>query len=54
MGVVAQEIGPLGGPALKFDRVSMVYPDGTEATRDISFSVEPSEFVTIVGPSGCG
>ena len=54
MGVVAQETRPVGGPALKFDRVSMVYPDGTEATRDISFSVEPSEFVTIVGPSGCG
>ena len=29
-------------------------PDGTEATRDVSFSVGLGEFVTIVGPSGCG
>lgn len=54
MGVVAKDVGPVEGPALKFDRVSMVYPDGTEATRDVSFSVKPGEFVTIVGPSGCG
>ncbi len=54
MGVVAKDFGPVGEPALKFDRVSMVYPDGTEATRDVSFSVKPGEFVTIVGPSGCG
>jgi NitT/TauT family transport system ATP-binding protein len=39
---------------LSFDRVSMTYADGTEALRDISFTVGPGEFVTVVGPSGCG
>jgi|TARA_B110000116_G_scaffold31868_1_gene24062 NitT/TauT family transport system ATP-binding protein len=45
---------PVNRSALEFDRVSMVFPDGTEATLDVSFSVRPGEFVTIVGPSGCG
>ena len=47
-------IDPAERSALEFDRVSMVFPDGTEATRDVSFSVGLGEFVTIVGPSGCG
>ena len=41
-------------PALSFDHVSMVFPDGTHALDDVSFSVAPGEFVTVVGPSGCG
>ena len=40
--------------ALRFDGVSMVFPDGTQALHDITLEVEPTEFVTIVGPSGCG
>jgi len=40
--------------SLAFDGTGMVFPDGTEALRDISFTVDRGEFVTVVGPSGCG
>lgn len=40
--------------ALAFDGIGMIFPDGTEALRDISFSLDRGEFVTVVGPSGCG
>lgn len=44
----------LGAPILKFNDVSMVFPDGTHAVDGVSFDVSPGEFVTVVGPSGCG
>ncbi len=37
-----------------YDKVSKKYPDDTVALENISFGVEPKEFVTIVGPSGAG
>ena len=40
--------------SLSFDRIGMVFPDGTEAIREVSFTVDKGEFVTVVGPSGCG
>jgi len=40
--------------ALKFEHLSMVFSDGTHALDDVSFSVRQGEFVTVVGPSGCG
>jgi len=45
---------PSTEPALRFDRVTMTYPDGTFALDETTFDVRPGEFVTVVGPSGCG
>ena len=57
MTSVDEQIGQssLAGTArLRFDGLSMVFPDGTHALDDISFTVAPGEFTTVVGPSGCG
>lgn len=37
-----------------FDKVSKMYPDDTLALDSVSFTVDPKEFVTIVGHSGAG
>src|SRR5580698_9798512 len=37
-----------------YDRVSKVYADDSIALEDVSFSVEPGEFISIVGHSGAG
>ena len=52
--MVAAMNDSVSAPALSFNGVSMVYPDGTHALHETSFDVRPGEFVTVVGPSGCG
>jgi len=37
-----------------FDNVSKVYSDDSIALENVSFSIEPREFISIVGPSGAG
>ncbi len=37
-----------------FDKVSKVYPDNSVALESVSFTIEPKEFVSIVGQSGAG
>ncbi len=58
VGLVEQQAGaqPVNGsPTLiDFRGVGMIFPDGTEAVRDVSFSLRRGEFLAIVGPSGCG
>ena len=39
---------------IHFDKVSKVYTDSSVALEDVSFSIEPKEFVSIVGHSGAG
>ena len=37
-----------------FDGVGLVYPDGREALRDVSFEARVGETVALVGPTGAG
>jgi len=37
-----------------FDKVSKIYPDESIALQDVTFSVEPKEFLSVVGHSGAG
>jgi cell division transport system ATP-binding protein len=37
-----------------FDKVSKIYPDSSVAVQDINLSIDPNEFVSIVGQSGAG
>ncbi|HLK15515.1 MAG TPA: ABC transporter ATP-binding protein [Fimbriimonadaceae bacterium] len=39
---------------IEFSKVSFAYPDGTEALKEVSFTVEPDTSLAIVGPSGAG
>jgi phosphonate transport system ATP-binding protein len=41
-------------PALRIEHLTKVYPNGTRAIDDLSLSVQPGEFVVIVGLSGSG
>lgn len=41
-------------PMIYFDKVSKIYPDESIALDQVSFGVEPNEFITIVGHSGAG
>ncbi len=37
-----------------YDRVSKIYADNSVALEEVSFSVEPGEFLSVVGHSGAG
>ncbi len=40
--------------SLAVERLSYRYPDGTEALREVSFSLAPGECVALLGPNGSG
>jgi multiple sugar transport system ATP-binding protein len=39
---------------LTLDKLNLIYPDGTQAVRDVDLTVEEGEFCVFLGPSGCG
>jgi osmoprotectant transport system ATP-binding protein len=39
---------------IRLDKVTKVYPDGTEAVKEISFEVGKGELCVLLGTSGCG
>jgi multiple sugar transport system ATP-binding protein len=43
-----------GGVAVALEGISKIYPDGSQALRDINLGVESGEWLVLVGPSGCG
>ncbi len=45
------------GAGMTVDKVSLTYSGGSQQVKaldDVTFSVEPGQFVSILGPSGCG
>ncbi|MFV0243511.1 MAG: ABC transporter ATP-binding protein [Qingshengfaniella sp.] len=41
-------------PVMRMQNLDKVYPNGTEALRNLNLDVMPGEFVSLLGPSGCG
>ncbi|MGA7703487.1 MAG: sn-glycerol-3-phosphate ABC transporter ATP-binding protein UgpC [Solirubrobacteraceae bacterium] len=39
---------------VEIEHVTKVYPNGSEAVKDLSLDVADGEFMVLVGPSGCG
>ncbi len=44
----------VGAEVIAFRAAGKIFPDGTEAVRDVTFSLRRGEFLSVVGPSGCG
>jgi NitT/TauT family transport system ATP-binding protein len=44
----------VGAELIAFRAAGKIFPDGTEAVRDVTFSLRRGEFLSVVGPSGCG
>ncbi|MCL1879507.1 MAG: energy-coupling factor ABC transporter ATP-binding protein [Actinomycetia bacterium] len=40
--------------SIVYDKVSYTYPDGTQALRELSFTLDHGEHVALLGPNGAG
>ncbi|SDO10152.1 osmoprotectant transport system ATP-binding protein [Psychrobacillus sp. OK028] len=49
---IVEERGP--SELIRFENIRKVFPDGTEALRDVSLTIPKEQLVVIIGPSGCG
>jgi ABC-type nitrate/sulfonate/bicarbonate transport system ATPase subunit len=45
---------PADDPIIKLRGISMQYPNGVEALRDITLDIPRGGLLTLLGPSGCG
>jgi len=39
---------------IELERLTKVYPDGTQAVKELDLGIADGEFAVLVGPSGCG
>lgn len=46
--------GQATSPILSCESLSLRFPTGVEALREVDLTLHPGEFVSILGPSGCG
>ncbi len=42
------------GAAVRIEHLTKIYPDGTRALDDVTFEVQPGDFLVIIGLSGSG